>query len=67
MIDTIDASEPILSVWPMCAAENMTWFLVALRVTLTVSGELEGARTPNDLDDEDGESEGTTPDTYELG
>jgi len=63
LIDTIDASEPILSVADVVLQEH-DLVLVRSAVTLTVSGELEEP-DPDDLDDEDGESEDDT-DTYEL-
>lgn len=62
LIETIHASEPILSVADVVLQEH-DLVLVRSAVTLTVSGELEEP-DPDDLDDDD-EAEDDT-DTYEL-
>lgn len=61
-IDTVDASEPILSVADVVLQEH-DLTLVRSAVTLTVSGELDEPE-PEDLDDEDDADDDT--ETYEL-
>ncbi|MCH9714822.1 MAG: DUF3727 domain-containing protein [Cyanobacteria bacterium] len=61
LIDSIDASEPILSVADVVLQEH-DLTLVRSAVTLTVSGELDEP-DPDDLDDEDGDDDS---ETYEL-
>jgi hypothetical protein len=61
LIDSVDASEPILSVADVVLQEH-DLTLVRSAVTLTVSGELDEPE-PEDLDDEDGDDES---ETYEL-
>ena len=63
LIDTIDATEPILSVADVVLQEH-DLTLVRSAVTLTVSGELDEPE-PDDLDDEDGEGDDDA-ETYEL-
>ena len=63
-IETLDATEPILSVADVVLQEH-DLTLVRSAVTLTVSGELEEP-DPEDLDDEDGDDDDTDTDTYEL-
>lgn len=60
LIDSIDASEPILSVADVVLQEH-DLTLVRSAVTLTVSGELDEPE-PDDLDDEDDDD----AETYEL-
>ena len=62
LIDTIEASEPILSVADVVLQEH-DLTLVRSAVTLTVSGELDEPE-PEELDDEDGDDEDS--ETYEL-
>lgn len=61
LIDTIDATEPILSVADVVLQEH-DLTLVRSAVTLTVSGELDEPE-PEDLDDEDADDDS---ETYEL-
>ena len=61
LIDTIDATEPILSVADVVLQEH-DLTLVRSAVTLTVSGELDGPE-PEDLEDEDADDDS---ETYEL-
>lgn len=62
LIDTVDASEPILSVADVVLQEH-DLTLVRSAVTLTVNGELDEPE-PDDLDDEeDGDAD---TETYEL-
>ncbi|MFU8886889.1 MAG: DUF3727 domain-containing protein [Cyanobacteriota bacterium] len=61
LIDSIDASEPILSVADVVLQEH-DLTLVRSAVTLTVSGELDEP-DPDDLDDEDADDDS---ETYEL-
>jgi hypothetical protein len=61
LIDSVDASEPILSVADVVLQEH-DLTLVRSAVTLTVSGELDEPE-PEELDDEDGDDE---TETYEL-
>jgi len=61
LIDSIDASEPILSVADVVLQEH-DLTLVRSAVTLTVSGELDEP-DPDELDDEDGDDDS---ETYEL-
>jgi hypothetical protein len=63
LIDTVDATEPILSVADVVLQEH-DLTLVRSAVTLTVSGELEEP-DPDDFDDED-EDAAEDSDTYEL-
>jgi hypothetical protein len=63
LIDTVDATEPILSVADVVLQEH-DLTLVRSAVTLTVSGELEEP-DPDDFDDEDDDAAEDT-DTYEL-
>ena len=62
LIDTIDATEPILSVADVVLQEH-DLTLVRSAVTLTVSGELDEPE-PEDLDDEDDADDDS--ETYEL-
>lgn len=64
LIDTIDATEPILSVADVVLQEH-DLTLVRSAVTLTVSGELEEPDPDEYEDDEDDDEEGDT-ETYEL-
>ncbi|MEB3272128.1 MAG: DUF3727 domain-containing protein [Synechococcus sp.] len=61
LIDTVDATEPILSVADVVLQEH-DLTLVRSAVTLTVSGELDEPE-PEDLDDEDDDDDS---ETYEL-
>jgi hypothetical protein len=61
LIDTIDATEPILSVADVVLQEH-DLTLVRSAVTLTVSGELDEPE-PEDLDDDDADDDS---ETYEL-
>ena len=61
LIDTIDATEPILSVADVVLQEH-DLTLVRSAVTLTVSGELDEPE-PEELDDEDADDDS---ETYEL-
>ena len=61
LIDSVDASEPILSVADVVLQEH-DLTLVRSAVTLTVSGELDEPE-PEDLDDEDADDDS---ETYEL-
>lgn len=61
LIDTVDATEPILSVADVVLQEH-DLTLVRSAVTLTVSGELDEPE-PEDLDDEDADDDS---ETYEL-
>ena len=61
LIDTIDATEPILSVADVVLQEH-DLTLVRSAVTLTVSGELDEPE-PDELDDEDDDDDS---ETYEL-
>ena len=61
LIDSIDASEPILSVADVVLQEH-DLTLVRSAVTLTVSGELDEPE-PDELDDEDADDDS---ETYEL-
>ncbi|QVL54024.1 MAG: DUF3727 domain-containing protein [Cyanobium sp. M30B3] len=61
LIDSVDASEPILSVADVVLQEH-DLTLVRSAVTLTVSGELDEPE-PEELDDEDADDES---ETYEL-
>ena len=61
LIDTIDATEPILSVADVVLQEH-DLTLVRSAVTLTVSGELDEPE-PEDLEDEDADDDS---ETYEL-
>ena len=63
LIDTIDATEPILSVADVVLQEH-DLTLVRSAVTLTVSGELDEPE-PEDFDDEDGDADDDS-ETYEL-
>ncbi|MCP9927551.1 DUF3727 domain-containing protein [Cyanobium sp. CH-040] len=63
-IDTIEATEPILSVADVVLQEH-DLTLVRSAVTLTVSGELDEPE-PDDLDDEDDEEDDEEVETYEL-
>ena len=63
LIDTVDATEPILSVADVVLQEH-DLTLVRSAVTLTVSGELDEP-DPDDLDEDDGEVDDET-ETYEL-
>ena len=63
LIDTIDATEPILSVADVVLQEH-DLTLVRSAVTLTVSGELDEPE-PEDFDDEDGDGDDDS-ETYEL-
>ena len=63
LIDTVDATEPILSVADVVLQEH-DLTLVRSAVTLTVSGELEEP-DPDDFDDED-EDAAEDSETYEL-
>jgi hypothetical protein len=63
LIDTIDATEPILSVADVVLQEH-DLTLVRSAVTLTVSGELDEPE-PEELDDEDDEADDDS-ETYEL-
>lgn len=63
LIDTVDATEPILSVADVVLQEH-DLTLVRSAVTLTVSGEVDEPE-PDDLDDEDGEADDDS-ETYEL-
>ncbi len=63
LIDTVDATEPILSVADVVLQEH-DLTLVRSAVTLTVSGELDEPE-PEELDDEDGEADDES-ETYEL-
>jgi hypothetical protein len=63
LIDTVDATEPILSVADVVLQEH-DLTLVRSAVTLTVSGELDEP-DPEELDDEDGEGDDDS-ETYEL-
>jgi hypothetical protein len=61
LIDSVDASEPILSVADVVLQEH-DLTLVRSAVTLTVSGELDEPE-PEELDDEDADDDS---ETYEL-
>ncbi|MFO0105136.1 MAG: DUF3727 domain-containing protein [Cyanobium sp.] len=61
LIDSVDASEPILSLAEVVLQEH-DLTLVRSAVTLTVSGELDEPE-PEDLDDEDADDDS---ETYEL-
>jgi hypothetical protein len=61
LIDSVDASEPILSVADVVLQEH-DLTLVRSAVTLTVSGELDEPE-PEELDDDDADEES---ETYEL-
>jgi hypothetical protein len=61
LIDTVDATEPILSVADVVLQEH-DLTLVRSAVTLTVSGELDEPE-PEELDDEDADDDS---ETYEL-
>ena len=61
LIDSVDASEPILSVADVVLQEH-DLTLVRSAVTLTVSGELDEPE-PEDLDDDDDDDDS---ETYEL-
>ena len=63
LIDTIDATEPILSVADVVLQEH-DLTLVRSAVTLTVSGELDEPE-PEEFDDEDGDADDDS-ETYEL-
>lgn len=63
LIDTVDATEPILSIADVVLQEH-DLTLVRSAVTLTVSGELEEP-DPDDFDDDD-EADTEDSDTYEL-
>ncbi|MFO8238068.1 MAG: DUF3727 domain-containing protein [Prochlorococcaceae cyanobacterium] len=63
LIDTIEATEPILSVADVVLQEH-DLTLVRSAVTLTVNGELEEPE-PEELDDED-DGEADDSETYEL-
>ena len=63
LIDTVDATEPILSVADVVLQEH-DLTLVRSAVTLTVSGELDEP-DPEELDDEDAEDDDDS-ETYEL-
>ena len=63
LIDTINATEPILSVADVVLQEH-DLTLVRSAVTLTVSGELDEPE-PEDFDDEDGDADDDS-ETYEL-
>ncbi len=63
LIDTLDATEPILSVADVVLQEH-DLTLVRSAVTLTVSGELDEL-DPEDLDEDDSE-DGDDTETYEL-
>ncbi|MCU0528523.1 MAG: DUF3727 domain-containing protein [Cyanobium sp. Prado107] len=63
-IDTIEASEPILSVADVVLQEH-DLTLVRSAVTLTVSGELDEPE-PDELDDEEDDEEDDEIETYEL-
>jgi hypothetical protein len=63
LIDTIDATEPILSVADVVLQEH-DLTLVRSAVTLTVNGELDEPE-PDELDDEDGDLDDDS-ETYEL-
>jgi hypothetical protein len=63
LIDTIEATEPVLSVADVVLQEH-DLTLVRSAVTLTVSGELDEPE-PEDLDDEE-EDEDDDSETYEL-
>jgi hypothetical protein len=63
LIDTVDATEPILSVADVVLQEH-DLTLVRSAVTLTVSGELEEP-DPDDFDDDD-EDAAEDSETYEL-
>lgn len=63
LIDTLDATEPILSVADVVLQEH-DLTLVRSAVTLTVSGELDEP-DPEELDEDDSE-DGDDSETYEL-
>lgn len=63
-IDTIEASEPILSVADVVLQEH-DLTLVRSAVTLTVSGELDEP-DPEELDEDDEDVEDDDSETYEL-
>ncbi len=63
LIDTVDATEPILSIADVVLQEH-DLTLVRSAVTLTVSGELEEP-DPDDFDDDD-ESDPEDSETYDL-
>jgi len=63
LIDTIDATEPILSVADVVLQEH-DLTLVRSAVTLTVSGELDEP-DPDDLDDDESDADDDS-ETYEL-
>jgi hypothetical protein len=63
LIDTVDATEPILSIADVVLQEH-DLTLVRSAVTLTVSGELEEP-DPDDFDDDD-EADSEDSETYEL-
>jgi hypothetical protein len=64
LIDTIDATEPILSVADVVLQEH-DLTLVRSAVTLTVSGELDEP-DPDELDDDDENDADEETETYEL-
>ena len=64
LIDTVDATEPILSIADVVRQEH-DLTLVRSAVTLTVSGELEEP-DPDDFDDDDDESDPEDSETYDL-
>ena len=64
LIDTLDATEPILSIADVVLQEH-DLTLVRSAVTLTVSGELEEP-DPDDFDDDDDESDPEDSETYDL-
>ena len=64
LIDTVDATEPILSIADVVLQEH-DLTLVRSAVTLTVSGELEEP-DPDDFDDDDDESDPEDSETYDL-
>ena len=63
LIDTVDATEPILSIADVVLQEH-DLTLVRSAVTLTVSGELEEP-DPDDFDDDD-ETDPEDSETYDL-
>lgn len=64
LIDTLDATEPILSIADVVLQEH-DLTLVRSAVTLTVSGELEEP-DPDDFEDDDDESDPEDSETYDL-
>jgi hypothetical protein len=64
LIDTVDATEPILSIADVVLQEH-DLTLVRSAVTLTVSGELEEP-DPDDFEDDDDESDPEDSETYDL-